>query len=75
MAARNGTRCTACISLQSDSITGSPRWASTGAWPFPGKCLAQADTPADCSPAIRAAPSRATSAGSFPYDRMPMFGL
>ncbi len=32
----NGTRCTACISLQSDSITGSPRCASTGAWPCPG---------------------------------------
>src|SRR6266851_1699940 len=46
MAARKGGRCVACISLQSESITGKPRWASTGAWPLPGKCLAQAETPA-----------------------------
>ena len=66
IAAMNGTRCTACMSPQSESMTGRPRWASTGAWPFPGKCLAQADTPDACSPSMRAAPKRATSSGSLP---------
>src|SRR5439155_1628010 len=60
MAAMNGTRCTACISPQSDSITGSPRCASTPACPLPGKCFAQAETPAivvrrDQQPAVEGA--------------------
>ena len=46
----------ACISLQSESMTGRPRWASLVARPLPGKCLAQADTPAAWSPRMRAAP-------------------
>jgi hypothetical protein len=66
IAAMNGGRWSACMSPQSEPITGRPRCASTGACPLPGKCLAQAETPPACMPRMRAAPRRETSAGSLP---------
>ena len=46
-----------------------------GVSPWPGKCLAQAATPAPCSPRTNAATCRATSAGSAPNERMPITGF
>ena len=55
---------------------GAARGASRSAVsPWPGKCLAQAATPADCRPSTQAAACRATSAGSAPKLRTPMTGL
>ena len=56
MAAKNGGRCSRCISSHVESIVGSFRCASSGEWPLPGKCLAQAESPASCMPRIRAVP-------------------
>ena len=53
---KNGTKCTACISSQSESIVGSRRCASSGEWPLPGKCFGHADSPALAMPRRRATP-------------------
>ena len=56
IAAKNGGRCVACISSHVESMVGSFRCASSGEWPFPGKCFGQTESPARCMPLIRAAP-------------------
>ena len=43
--------------------------------PWPGKCLAQAETPAACRPVTAAAAWAATRCGSVPKLRVPMVGL
>ena len=45
-----------CISAHVESIVGSLRCASSGEWPFPGKCLAHAESPPFCIPRMRATP-------------------
>ncbi len=73
-AARNGLRCSVNCSGPK-SIRGSPRWESPAVSPWPGKCLAQAATPADCRPRTYAAVCRATMSPSLPKERTPMTGL
>ncbi len=56
-------------------MRGSPWCESTTVSPWPGKCLAHAATPVDCSPSTNAAECRATRSGSSPKLRTPMTGL
>ena len=71
MAATNGGRSRTRRSCIVPATVASSRWLSPAVLPCPGKCLAQAATPADCRPATAAATCRATSAGSEPNDRVP----
>ena len=73
-AARNGARCASQPSALW-STRGRPWWESTEVSPCPGKCLAQAATPALCSPRTYAAVCRATVSGSAPKERVPITGL
>ena len=57
------------------STMGSPKWESCSVAPWPGKCLAQAETPANCSPVTAAAAWAATRSGSVPKLRVPIVGL
>ncbi len=50
IAARNGTSSRERSTSASASMRGSAWWESTAVSPWPGKCLVQAATPADCSP-------------------------
>jgi hypothetical protein len=75
IAARNGGRSRVTTSDRSPDTTASSRCESSTVDPCPGKCLAQAATPADCRPRTAAAPCRATSAGETPNDRVPITGL
>ena len=50
-------------SARSTSMRGIAWCESTAVSPWPGKCLVQAATPADCSPSTYAAVCRATSCG------------
>ena len=54
---------------------GDAWWVSVPVLPCPGKCLAQAATPAPCRPATAAAACRATRPVSAPNDRVPTAGL
>ena len=67
-AARNG-------SSSGASTTGSSWCESCRVSPWPGKCLAQAATPARCVPRTNAATWRATSSGTEPKARIPITGL
>ena len=73
-AARNGTS-HGLVAGSPRSTSGRSWWLSTPVSPWPGKCLAQARTPADWSPATQAAVCRATRAGSVPKLRTPMTGF
>ncbi len=57
------------------SSTGSPTCESVRVPPCPGKCLAQAATPADCRPSTKALACRDTRSVSLPKPRSPMTGL
>ncbi|RAO63095.1 hypothetical protein PSN01_00666 [Micromonospora saelicesensis] len=61
--------------LSGASTVGSSWWESVTVAPCPGKCLAQAATPAACNPATAAAEWAATRTGSAPKDRVPITGL
>ena len=50
MAARNGASSRSVSTAGSASMRGSAWWESTAVSPWPGKCLVQAATPADCRP-------------------------
>jgi hypothetical protein len=50
MAARKGTRSRSASTEAATSMRGRAWWESTAVSPWPGKCLVQAATPADCSP-------------------------
>ena len=67
-AARNG-------SSSGASTTGSSWCESCRVSPWPGKCLAQAATPARCVPRTNAATWRATTSGTEPKARIPITGL
>ena len=54
---------------------GNPKWGSTSASPFPGKCLTTALTAPRCRPDTKAATWAATADGSEPNDRIPSDGL
>ena len=56
-------------------IVGRDLCVSTFVPPCPGKCFAQAITPAACIPRAISAPKRATVAASVPKLRLPMAGL
>ena len=71
IAARNGTNAPASRSSREDRTTPGPWWLSATTSPRPGKCLIEAATPAPCTPRTKAAPSRPTSAGSAPNERIP----
>ncbi len=75
IAAWNGIRSRARSTSRSTSMTGIPWCESTAVSPWPGKCLEQAATPADCRPSTQAAVCRAHSSGSAPKERTPMTGL
>ena len=60
---------------RSTRMTGRATWESTPVSPWPGKCLPVATAPCSWSPRTNAAPSRATSAGSSPKERVAMTGL
>ena len=64
MAATNGTSSRAASVDMSTFSTGSARWLSSAVSPWPGKCLAHAATPADCSPRVHAATWAATAVGA-----------
>ena len=59
----------------SESTSGSARCESTDVSPWPGKCFAQAATPARWRPRTKAATCRETSSASEPNERMPMTGF
>ncbi len=75
IAARNGASSTSSSAARDRAMRGRSWCESTAVSPCPGKCLAQAATPASCSPVIHAAVCRATMAGSAPKDRTPITGL
>ena len=75
IAAANGGRSRSCSNSTDASTVGSSRWESATVAPWPGKCLAQAATPACWSPSTAAAAWAATSFGSAPKLRVPMMGL
>ncbi len=75
IAARKGHSSTSCSSSRLTATTGRLWWESSEVSPWPGKCLAQAATPADCNPLIQAAVRRATRPGSAPKERSPITGL
>ena len=74
-AAANGTSSQARRPARPRWMVGRPRWESVRVSPCPGKCLAQAATPASCRPRTKAALWAATRAGSSPKERTPMTGL
>ena len=74
-AARNGGRSRAATVAASSGTTGSVRWLSEEVEPWPGKCLAHAETPACCRPVTQAAVWRAATAGSAEKLRTPITGL
>src|SRR5205814_1080625 len=59
----------------SAAATGTSTWESVAVSPCPGKCLAQAATPALCRPRTQAAVWPATSSGLEPNDRTPTTGF
>ena len=73
--ARKGTSSTARRRARSWGRCGKAWCESWLVSPCPGKCLAQAATPADWSPLASAVPRRATSPGSREKLRSPMTGL
>ena len=75
IAAANGTSSRAASVDMSTFSTGSARWLSTAVSPCPGKCLAHAATPADCSPRVHAATWTAASDAEDPKLRVPITGL
>ena len=75
IAARNGTSGPASSSASETSVAGSARCESSDVSPCPGKCLAQAATPAACWPSTNAATCAATRAGSAPNERIPITGF
>ncbi len=74
-ASAKGARSRARQVGSSTSMTGSARWESVRVAPCPGKCLAQAATPASWSPRTKATTCRPTPAASAPNDRSPITGL
>ncbi len=50
MAARNGASSRSASTSAGTSMRGRAWWESTAVSPWPGKCLVQAATPADCRP-------------------------
>ena len=55
--------------------TGSARCEFVPVSPCPGKCFPVAIIPCSCTPRMNAAPSRATSAGSSPKERVLITGF
>ena len=75
IAASNGGRSRRRSSARPPSMVAMASWVSVPVRPWPGKCLVQAATPADCRPATAAAVCRDTRPVSAPKDRVPMAGL
>ena len=75
MAAAKGGRSRRRSTSSGASMTGRSWWESVMVAPWPGKCLAQAATPASCNPSTAAAACAATRAGSAPNERVPITGL
>ncbi len=75
IAARNGTKSTACKRSGGLSTRGSSRWESTPVSPCPGKCLPHAARPALCSPWMIATPIRATTSARWLSARSPIAGF
>ncbi|GAA3419819.1 hypothetical protein GCM10018952_60680 [Streptosporangium vulgare] len=74
-AVRKGGRSRSARSRGEACRVGRAWWESVWVSPWPGKCLAQAATPAPWSPEIQAAVCRETSSGSAPKERTPITGL
>ena len=75
IAARNGTSSARSSLARSWATTASSWCVSRSEPPRPGKCLPPAAIPEPRMPRTIAADSRATSAGSLPNERIPMWGL
>jgi hypothetical protein len=75
MSALNGGRSIWWICWSVCVTSGRPKWLSTPVSPWPGKCLATAETPPSWNPFTCAAASVDTRPGSPPIDRIPITGL
>ena len=74
-AARNGGRSRPVTTASPSGTTATSACESSSVAPCPGKCLAHAAIPADCSPRTAAAPCRATSSEEAPKDLVPTTGF